>query len=335
MENIYIPFDECLLLNYLLGKTGEEETRKISEWLHSNEDHRRYLDQLEKVWVESGRLTPAPVAVDVDAAWERMLERITGSERTSQTRSLRYVWSVAAILLVSFGIYLAAKLILAPPKMIEIASIAGVLKDTLPDGTLVSLNKASRLTYPENFGKKERLVRLSGEAFFHVEHDARHPFVVEAGKAQIKVLGTAFDVKAFPGTDVEVSVEQGIVTLFTIDPSTGDTLSVLLSAGMRGTLPAGSMQPRQMEQPRSDRLFWLDRTLEFRQTELSEVFGVLSGHFDISIRAASPEILKCRLSATFHDEPLQTILEVIATSFDLSLKNEGNNWLFYGKGCNE
>ncbi len=333
MENIYNPFEETVLLDFLLGRTGEEESRKITEWLHSDDAHRQYLDRLEKLWLEAGRLIPAPVPVDVDAAWDRMLERISGNERVSQTRSLRYVWTVAAILLVSFGIYLAAKLILAPPKMMEIASTTGVVRDSLPDGTHVSLNKASRLAYPEKFGKKERRVRLTGEAFFDVRHDQRHPFVVEAGNAFVKVMGTAFDVKAYAGSDIEVSVEQGLVRLFAIDPATGDTLSVLLSAGMRGVLPSGSRQPRQVEEPRADQLFWLDGTLEFRQTELAEVFKILEGHFGVAIKTSHPGILNCRLTATFRDESLQTILEVIAASFDLQVKQEGTNWIFYGKGC--
>ena len=335
MENIYTPFEESLLLNYLLGRTGEEETRQITGWLYENENHRRYLDGLEKIWLETGKISPAPVAVDVDAAWERMLGRISGEEKTSQIRSLRYVWTAAAVLVVSFGIWFAAKMILEPPKMIELTAAEQVVKDTLPDGTRISLNRNSKLHYPEKFGKKERTVKLLGEAYFDVEHDAKYPFVVEAGKAFVKVLGTSFDIKAYSGSDVLVSVEQGLVMLFTVDPATGDTLSLMLSAGKRGMVPSGSMKPQPLAETQPDRLFWLDRTLEFRQVELSEVFSILTEHFGITIRTDNPDILRCRLSATFRNEPLQTILEVIAISFDLEVKNEGNNWLFYGKGCSK
>jgi transmembrane sensor len=335
MKNIYPPFDEIQLLNYLLGKAGEEERRRIEEWLHGNEAHREYLDQLEKVWVETGKIRPVPVAVDVDAAWERMLGRISGEERETPVRSLRYVWTVAAILLVSFGLYFVAKMFLIPPEQVELTSTSAIVKDTLPDGSRISLNRNSKLTYPGKFGRKMRQVTLTGEAFFDVKHDAEQPFVIEAGKAMIKVLGTSFNVKAYTGSDVEVSVEQGLVMLFTVDPATNDTLSVLLPAGTSGVLPVNSMQPEVMERTSPDRLFWLDRTLEFRQTELSEVFAVLSGHFGIIVRSGQPEILNCRLSATFRNESLETILEVIATSFELEVKNEGTNWIFYGKGCSK
>jgi len=335
MKNSYPPFEESLLLKYLLGQTGEEERRQIEEWLFSEKGNRQYLDQLEKVWVEAGRITPAPIVVDIDAAWQRMLGRISGMEVQSQTRSLRYVWTAAAVLLVSFGIWFALRFYLAPPKMMEFASATQIIKDTLPDGTKVSLNKNTRLSFPEKFAAKKREVKLTGEARFEVRHDAGSPFVVEAGKAQVRVLGTVFSVKAYSGTDVEVDVEQGLVMLFTVDPTTHDTLSLLLQAGNSGVLPAGSMQPVMKDGISADHLFWLDRTLEFRQTELSEVFRVLSGHFGIGITASDPAILKCRLTATFRDESLPTILEVIATSFELGLKNEGTNWRFYGKGCSE
>lgn len=73
-------------------------------------------------------------------------------------------------------------------------------KMTLADGTLVWLNAESVLEYPASFkGKSERRVRLTGEAFFEVKHDARHPFFVELGeKEAIKVLGTSFNVNAYP-----------------------------------------------------------------------------------------------------------------------------------------
>jgi transmembrane sensor len=333
MKNIYPPFEEIQLLNYLLGKAGEEERRVIEEWLDSNESHRSYLDQLEKVWVEAGKIKPVPVAVDVNTAWEKMLSRISDEEKETPVRSLRYVWTVAAILLISFGLYFAAKMFLIPPKQIELTSTTVVVKDTLPDGSRVSLNSHTKLIYPEKFSRKKREVKLTGEAFFEVLHDAERPFIIEAGKAMIKVLGTSFNVKAYTGTDIEVSVKEGMVMLFTVNPAASDTLSVMLPAGTRGILPVNSMQPKIVEEEVPDRLFWLDRTLEFRQTELSEVFALLSSHFGIVIRTERPEILNCRLSATFRDESLETILEVIATSFELGVKNEGTNWLFYGKGC--
>jgi ferric-dicitrate binding protein FerR (iron transport regulator) len=124
-----------------------------------------------------------------------------------------------------------------------------------------------------------------------------------------------------------------MVMLFTVDPATQDTLSVMLSAGMRGRLPENSMQPEILEEAVPDRLFWLDGTLEFRQTGLQEVVRVLSEQFGVVIRADRPEILNCRLSATFRNESLETILEVISASFGLEVRKEGNGWVFYGKGC--
>lgn len=69
---------------------------------------------------------------------------------------------------------------------------------TLSDGTLVWLNAASKLTYPTTFSGKERIVELQGQAYFEVAKDASHPFKVKAGKLNINVLGTSFDVMAYP-----------------------------------------------------------------------------------------------------------------------------------------
>lgn len=334
MKHIYPPFEEIQLLTYLQGKTGEEESSAIRDWVLDSDENRRYLDKLESVWLETGKISPDPVAVDVDAAWERMLGRISHkSGKETPVRSLRYVWTAAAVLLVSFGLYFVAKNFIVPPAMKSVVSAETVLKDTLSDGTVVSLNRNSSLTYPEKFRESSRSVKLKGEAFFEVTHQEGKSFLVEAGAARIQVLGTSFNVKAYPGADIEVSVEQGTVRLFTVQTATNDTLSVSLGAGERGILRIGSEQPELLESSSPDRLYWLDKTLEFRQTELSGVFNILTDHFGIHIHYDDPSILQCRLSATFRDESLETIMEVIATSFGLGVTNEGTAWYFHGKGC--
>ncbi|MBE9599443.1 FecR family protein [Pedobacter sp. MC2016-24] len=73
----------------------------------------------------------------------------------------------------------------------------GQYRVTLSDGTKVWLNAASSLSYPSNFTGKERKVKLEGEAYFEVAHNASHPFIVSTNEQQVKVLGTSFNVNAY------------------------------------------------------------------------------------------------------------------------------------------
>ena len=84
---------------------------------------------------------------------------------------------------------------------------------TLADGTKVWLNAGTRLTYPEQFTERERVVALSGEAYFEVQSDAAHPFVVEAGNLRTYVTGTKFNVRTYVGEEPKVTLVEGVVTV--------------------------------------------------------------------------------------------------------------------------
>lgn len=82
----------------------------------------------------------------------------------------------------------------------------------LADGTSVKLNADSKLSFPDKFIGKERRVRLEGEALFHVAKDSEHPFIVETENGEIEVLGTVFNVNAYPDEEfVQTTLVEGKV----------------------------------------------------------------------------------------------------------------------------
>lgn len=86
----------------------------------------------------------------------------------------------------------------APVPLQTVSTLAETRTVTLPDQTEIVLNRYSSLTYPERFRGKDRKVQLQGEAYFEVSKDAAHPFKVEAGAIIVQVLGTHFNVEAYP-----------------------------------------------------------------------------------------------------------------------------------------
>ncbi|MFZ4520610.1 MAG: FecR family protein [Bacteroidales bacterium] len=338
-ENI----DEYLLLQYLLGKADEKLSAQIQEWLLADSRNSEQLDQLESLWVESGKLSPVPVVVDVEAAWQRMSNRIDvvaatdhSSYKATKVRPLtmyHYLAGIAALLFLIIGSYIIFRLVNPPVNQVELASKQEIVHNTLPDGSRVTLNKNSKLLYPMEFGMENRDVSLTGEAFFEVHHDKAHPFIVKAGEASVKVLGTSFSVKNVHDGAVSVNVSEGHVMFFTIDKRSGDTVSIVLEAGESGILRKGQQRPERITEPSADTHYWANNTLDFRRTPLSEVFSLLNKYYGVEVSVSESEIMNCKLTASFTDEPAERILKVISESFNLMLEGSGSKYHLTGHGC--
>jgi len=333
--------DENLLLQYLLGKANETDRRSVEEWLEKEEGNRKQLDQLEALWLRTGQLDPPPLPVDVDAAWDRFSERIERQAvsemkkeaKKAPVRYLSYVIGAAAVILVAVGIYGLIRLMTVKEKEVKILADATILMDTLPDQTRLMLNLQSELSYPDRFEDNQRLVKLSGEAYFEVARDPSRPFVVNAGRASVQVLGTKFNVSAYEGQAIRVTVDEGRVSFFTVDSLGIDTLSLVLEAGMEGLLEPGKWQPERVEKPMPDQMFWADKRLEFHGNMLSEVFELVEKYYGVKVKVSDPGIYNCRLFASFRNDSADDIMTVIAESFGLQLSVEGNNYYLSGDAC--
>jgi len=125
--------------------------------------------------------------------------------------------AAAVVLLVTFAALYKNEVLEAidPAKQVELATAPGKHRQlSLPDGTRIWLSPGSHISYPDKFRAKERLVKLEGEAFFDVVHDENHPFVIQSGQLKTVVLGTSFNVKAYPDQIIsEVTVISGKVAV--------------------------------------------------------------------------------------------------------------------------
>ena len=235
--------DDKLLSRFLLGEANAAETQLVTKWLQLSKKNQKVLDDYEAIWAEAGKLTPKPVAVDSKSAWAKMSTKVDNFEEEKSTKVIslksRITWfssSAAAIIIILFGIY---QLLINPKtslKNIQIASVEEVLNDSLPDGSKIALNTNSKITYPKNFAKNERRLKLNGEAFFKVKPNKEKPFVIETNSGFIQVLGTSFNVKAYENNELEVIVTEGLVKVYTVDFETNDTSSILLKAGEKGKI---------------------------------------------------------------------------------------------------
>jgi ferric-dicitrate binding protein FerR (iron transport regulator) len=185
------------------------------------------------------------------------------------------------------GLYLSERSVFS--KKITVATDINQknLEVTLPDGSVVILNRETVLSYRSDYGKNERIVSLSGEAFFEITPDQDKPFTIDAGKAKVKVLGTSFNVITDnPDAAVEVFVKTGKVMLS--DNSGSNTL--LLEPGYVGTIDSEKSDRSFNENP--NYMAWNTGVLVYDGQTLDIVFRDLKRVYNMDIIADDPSILQ-------------------------------------------
>jgi len=217
-----------LLVKYITGDANAAEQLQVEEWIDMNAENRRYYDHFKLIWDESQKLAYNS-AVDEDKAWDRFRERIQKEYMTAKPAfNFRWLKVAAVFLLVSAVAVLVSHFLThrntistAPqsylamptesPSISILRSVATdqVKTDTLPDGSMITQNKNSTISY---IGGATRNVELTGEAFFNVKHDPNKPFIIKVNDVLITVIGTSFNVKSNNKT-TEVIVETGIVSV--------------------------------------------------------------------------------------------------------------------------
>lgn len=184
----------------------------------------------------------------------------------------------------------------------------------LPDGTKVYLNAGSRLVYPEYFNDKNREVFLVGEAFFEVIEDKTHPFVVQTTDLRIKVLGTKFNVSAYPSENVietvltegKVRLEHNNSGLFSVST---DLLPNQLAAFYK---VSGEVKLQNVNT--DNYTLWKDGVFKFESTDLNRVVKRLERYYNIRFKYADPLIGTVRISGKLDlEENREEIINRVAT----------------------
>ncbi|MDX9883935.1 MAG: FecR domain-containing protein [Prolixibacteraceae bacterium] len=262
--------------------------------------------------------------------WRQVQQKIESRKRRklSAPMFLRVAAAVAVIFLLGVFAYqyYTANDSRLPDQLATLAE--PITSFELPDGTKVSLNSDSKLFFPKKFRGKTREITLEGEAFFDVKSDPTKPFIINAGKAQVKVLGTSFNVNAYPGSDkVEVIVETGKVRVVRKSGDTSGTAELILDPGDKGTLLYPNNVLLKSKNSDSNFLAWKTHFLIFRETALGDVVATLEKIYKTDIDIAGHETEKLLLTGQYNDYPLDFIMEVIASTLHLKVKKEGNRFL--------
>ncbi|WP_373511294.1 FecR domain-containing protein [Persicitalea sp.] len=212
------------------------------------------------------------------------------------------------------------------PTLEEVNRTDKILKVHLSDGSVVSLSKDSRLTYPETFDAARRVVTLSGEAFFEVQKNPDRPFLVYANETVTKVLGTSFRVAAYDDApDVTVQVRTGRVSVFVRKDfeeasAKAQRTGVVLTPNQQAVFLKDQIQlsktlvatPELLTPPSQKPSF------NFNNTPLQKVFDTLEQAYGVEIVADADLIAHRSLTVSMEDETLYEKLDVICKTLDLT-----------------
>lgn len=342
-----------LLHKYLSGTCTEGEKQLVQSWINESPENRQMMREIEQIWeVSPGK------GIDVNSyqAWdsfrERNLDKHSGpvlnldsarrssalhkgkSRRGIYQQSIAYSVAAAAVLFIAFLFYSNTNT--APiedpnPELVrqEITTEKGQRTTVrLSDGTRIHLNAESKLSVPENYMDKSRVVYLEGEAFFDVVSNEDRPFTVNTSKSVTRVLGTKFNVTAYPDEEkVHVVVAEGKVTLGLDEESQAQ--EVELTREQRGTITKNGEIVASNVIDIGMYLDWSRGRLTFRDAPLEEVEKRLERWYDIEIivdnRISSKERL---LTGTFQDVSISSVLNSIAISLELSYTKDGRKITF-------
>ncbi len=213
----------------------------------------------------------------------------------------------------------------------------GIRRITLPDGSQVCLNMHSRLEFdPQQFNRKERLVKLSGEGFFEVVSlplnastgGGKKPFIVETGSLRTRVLGTAFNIEAYAQeSEVRVSLVHGKIALD--DTATDQTTVLSPNQAVRYSKQTQSWQVLPVEA--ANVALWTKGYLVFNEVPLQEALERISKRYQITIEYDQALLQNKRITASFHNSNLPTVLTNILFVHDLLYKNAGGKLVIVKK----
>jgi len=196
----------------------------------------------------------------------------------------------------------------------------------LCDGTKVFLNAGSRLVYPESFSGKAREVFLVGEAFFDVKHDRDHPFIVQLNDLRIKVLGTRFNVSAYPSDNlIETVLAEGKVRMEKNNTGLFDKATDLVPNQM-ASFDRTTLETNVKIVDTNNYILWTKGLLQFKSTDLYSITKRLERFYNIRFQFSDPSLEKLSISGKMElkedkDEICERISKV--ASVTIVKKNDG------------
>ena len=311
-----------LLVKVVLGESTAEELSFVQGWRAESPENERYFKDFQRIWEESRNLAVRST-VDEEVAWGRFKKRVDGEDNKvvemGSGRGRQWMIRVAAVFIVAMvGGWFFYTYSYKPGQFLSLNSGVNVLLDTLPEGSVVTMNKESSIRYRRRFEGDVRKVEMEGEAFFAVAPDKDKAFVVQTNGVTITVLGTSFNVRAVKGK-TEVIVETGLVEI----RKGGHVVRV----GAHEKAVIGMDESRLVKEANPDQLYnyYRTKTFECNGIPMWRLVEKLNEVYKVHIVIGETRLRNLPLTTTFVDESLDGILDVVAKTFAITVVRNGQD----------
>lgn len=332
-----------LMSKYLSGNINPTERKQLLAWAEASPANQAFFDEMIQLWSISDAYEEPAFEVDEQQAWARLEPRLDDPEvdhasntpeRNGQNgggyqlkiipiqakrRTGRLAAAVAAIVILStIALYQVFSLRLDRVVITQAGEREEVL---LPDGTKVLLNQTSILSYSARF--TQRKVSLEGEAFFEVARIPERPFSVSSGKVTTTVLGTAFNIRAYPQeATVEVAVQEGRVQVEVIEESENQTAAQLRPGeAIRYDKQAQVLEPTEVEM--ENVMVWKSSSLSFEDEAFTTIASKLERYFNVEIELAEKKYSNCPFTIDKMMRPKLEDIFLILEGLDFEVEEIG------------
>lgn len=316
----------------LSGEATEKQQKQFDDMLNTSRENQIAFEKLKRAWHTNLVGSEGSCSKQKDHLWQRyQRERVLQKKKTNNLYT-----KIAAGLLLLMAAGLAVYLVIGENSHLiqDTVVVAEVVKETnrgeklktrLPDGTVVYLNAASRLTFIENFTDSSRIVELTGEGYFDVAEDKNRPFTVRTPHMDVTALGTSFGVNAYPeNSEDHVALVSGKLLIRNVNND-----EIKIDSGQAIVLSRANNQFLKAEIDFLRQVAWKDGVLHFSNHKFEEIVRSLELNYGVrfSVDRNTLSLIQDTYTGTFKNESLDNVLKVLSFSMDFKYDINGKEIL--------
>ena len=323
-----------LLEKYQYGACSEQERKLVEDFLASYQSE-------NSQWVDWKHGNQEEIR---DRIYNEIHTNIREEKSISRRISNLNIYKYAATVLLIFTVSILLFEYNQPREEIQVQDNRFITKTTqrgqktnivLGDGTFIRLNSESSLVYPDGFDKDIREVTLIGEAYFEVTKDSLRPFVIRSGDLVTKVLGTSFNIKAYPDNNMEVTVSSGMVQVQPSDEGLNRlNQQIYLTPNQQVSYNSTTNELKKKEVDINQFLAWKNDQIILNKVSMKEASSILERWFNVEIFFENKAIEDCIIRSEYKNENLINILESMKFILGIDYRLEENNRIIIsGESC--
>lgn len=314
-----------LIARCLDKSASEAEKQELLQWINESKENESLYFTMKELY-EAGNWNTLRQEADTIGNWQQLRTKIDESNQPAKNKKFRIIHLVkyAAILVLGAVISVmflklnSSKNINPEFKNQIVTGIGERSQLVLPDGTKVWVNSCSSVSYKYDYGTNSRNVYLEGEAYFKVTKNEELPFIVHTQGAEIKALGTAFNVTAYHN-DVELSAVllEGSISFKQV----GNENAQVIKPGEKITYSKSTQLTNIEEVNAESYVAWSNGETSFEHLKMDEITKRLQRNYHVTFVLQNEKIKNMHFTGTFRNyESLEQILKVISTNTDLNCK---------------